>query len=44
MHQKAQAKGKDQIFNHYRIRVASVIRDYGMQDRTQAPNDTNGVQ
>jgi heme-degrading monooxygenase HmoA len=44
MHQKAQARGKDQIFDHYRIRVASVIRDYGMQDRTQAPNDTNGVQ
>lgn len=44
MHQKAQAKGKEQIFEHYRLRVASVIRDYGMKDRIQAPNSINGEQ
>jgi len=43
MHQKAQEKGKKQIFDNYRIRVASIIRDYGMQDRTQAPKNTNGA-
>jgi len=44
IHQKAQAKGTEQIFEHYRLRVASVIRDYGMQDRTQAPKIINGEQ
>jgi heme-degrading monooxygenase HmoA len=44
-HRRAQAAGRHGIFADYRLRVASVIRDYGMTDRTQAPADsrtTNG--
>jgi heme-degrading monooxygenase HmoA len=39
-HRLAQAKGRARIFSDYRIRVASVIRDYGMRDRTQVPPDS----
>jgi heme-degrading monooxygenase HmoA len=28
-HRRAQASGRSQIFANYRLRVASVIRDYG---------------
>ena len=38
-HQSAQGKGRQGVFADYRLRVASVIRDYGMSDRTEAPND-----
>ncbi|MFQ5623106.1 MAG: antibiotic biosynthesis monooxygenase family protein [Paracoccaceae bacterium] len=38
-HRKAQAKGRGGIFRDYRLRVASVIRDYGMTDRAEAPRD-----
>jgi heme-degrading monooxygenase HmoA len=38
-HRKAQAAGRGGIFADYRLRVASVIRDYGMTDRAQAPAD-----
>jgi len=44
MHQKSQTKGREQIFEHYRLRVASVIRDYGMQDRAQSPDNIKGEQ
>ncbi|MCG6871846.1 MAG: antibiotic biosynthesis monooxygenase [Gammaproteobacteria bacterium] len=39
-HRAAQAKGRAGIFQEYRIRVAGVIRDYGMSDRAQAPDDS----
>jgi heme-degrading monooxygenase HmoA len=39
-HRLAQATGRARIFSDYRIRVASVIRDYGMRDRTQVPRDS----
>ncbi len=39
-HRAAQAKGRAGIFRNYRLRVASVIRDYGMHDRDQAPPDS----
>ncbi len=32
LHKKAQKKGKNEIFEDYRIRVASVIRDYDMHN------------
>ena len=37
MHRQAQARGRNSLFADYRIRVAQVLRDYGMSDRTQAP-------
>ena len=39
-HRGAQAKARDGIFADYRLRVASVIRDYGMVERQQAPADS----
>jgi heme-degrading monooxygenase HmoA len=36
-HQVAQRAGRDRIFRDYRIRVAAVVRDYGMYERAQAP-------
>ena len=42
-HRVAQAKGRGGIFKDYRLRIASVIRDYGMNDRAQAPADSKVV-
>jgi heme-degrading monooxygenase HmoA len=39
-HRVAQAKGRAGIFSDYRIRVASVMRDYTLRDREQAPQDS----
>ena len=39
-HRAAQAKGRGGVFADYRLRVASVIRDYGMSERAQAPHDS----
>ena len=36
-HQAAQGRGRNEIFENYRLRIGAVIRDYGMHDRTQAP-------
>jgi len=36
-HRLAQQKGRNELFHDYRIRVVSVFRDYGMQDRLVAP-------
>ena len=37
LHRLAQEKGKAGIFADFRIRVAEVVRDYGMGDREEAP-------
>jgi heme-degrading monooxygenase HmoA len=37
LHRIAQAKGKAGIFADFRIRVAEVVRDYGMSNRMEAP-------
>ena len=42
-HRLAQAKGRGGIFADYRLRVASVIRDYGMFERGQAPADSRAL-
>jgi heme-degrading monooxygenase HmoA len=39
-HRIAQARGRAEIFQNYRLRVVSVIRDYGMFEREQAPQDS----
>lgn len=39
-HRSAQTAGRAGIFADYRLRVASVIRDYGMHDRAEAPEDS----
>jgi heme-degrading monooxygenase HmoA len=42
-HRAAQAKGRGGIFADYRLRVASVIRDYGISERGEAPADSRAV-
>ena len=42
-HRRAQSKGRDGIFADYRLRVAGVIRDYGMFERDEAPGDSKVV-
>ena len=39
-HRRAQARGRNGVFAEYRLRVASVLRDYGMNERDQAPADS----
>jgi heme-degrading monooxygenase HmoA len=39
-HRAAQAKGRGGIFANYRLRIASVVRDYGMNERAEAPKDS----
>lgn len=41
-HRGAQKSGREGVFAGYRLRVAGVIRDYGMTERRdQAPADSN---
>ena len=42
-HRRAQARGRGGIFADYRLRVASVVRDYGMSERAGAPADSKTV-
>jgi heme-degrading monooxygenase HmoA len=42
-HRKAQAQGRSGVFRDYRLRVAHVIRDYGMFEREQAPKDSRKI-
>ena len=39
-HRRTQGKGRARIFENYRLRIAGVVRDYGMNDRAQAPKDS----
>ncbi|CCN46662.1 putative enzyme involved in biosynthesis of extracellular polysaccharides [Vibrio nigripulchritudo MADA3029] len=38
-HRVAQEKGRTELFSQYRLRVADVIRDYGLNQREQVPAD-----
>ena len=42
-HRAAQAAGRGGIFRDYRLRIAGVIRDYGLAERAEAPDDSSGV-
>lgn len=42
-HRSAQAKGRGGIFKDYRLKVAHVMRDYGMFDRHEAPDDSRAA-
>ncbi len=39
-HRRIQGAGRQAMFADYRLRVARVIRDYGMNDRAEAPADS----
>ena len=43
VHRRAQAKGRAQVFADYRLRIAGVVRDYGLHDRAQAPQDSRSA-
>jgi heme-degrading monooxygenase HmoA len=42
-HRATQGKGRAGIFADYRLRIASVIRNYGITERTEAPADSREV-
>ena len=42
-HRHVQAAARDHIFKDYRLRIAGIIRDYGMMDRAEAPVDSRMV-
>jgi heme-degrading monooxygenase HmoA len=42
-HRRAQAAGRREIFQDYRLRIAQVVRDYGLTARSEAPADSRAV-
>ena len=42
-HRDTQALGRNAYFADYRLRVAAVVRDYGKDDREQAPADSRAI-
>jgi heme-degrading monooxygenase HmoA len=42
-HRRIQTAGRDHIFIDYRLRVAAVLRDYGMTERAEAPDDSRAA-
>ena len=43
-HRRAQAAGRAGLFADYRLRIAQVIRDYGLENRAEAPADSHAIQ
>ncbi|MBV8184719.1 MAG: antibiotic biosynthesis monooxygenase [Hyphomicrobiales bacterium] len=39
-HRRVQRKGREEVFENYRLRIAGVIRDYGLNERDEAPPDS----
>lgn len=42
-HRESQAQGRGGVFADYRLRIAATIRDYGMNERAQAPDDSRAA-
>ena len=42
-HRESQTKGRAGIFADYRLRVATVMRDYGLTERAEVPEDSRGI-
>ena len=42
-HRMAQAAGRTQVFEAYRLRIAHVLRDYSLTERSEAPADSRKV-
>lgn len=42
-HRHAQQAGRGGIFAGYRLRIAHVVRDYGLTEREEAPADSRAV-
>lgn len=43
LHRQAQVAGRSGVFDNYRLRVAAVMRDYGMAERAEAPADSRAA-
>jgi heme-degrading monooxygenase HmoA len=39
-HRMAQQAGRSTLFRDYRLRIAGVMRDYGLDQRDEAPSDS----
>jgi len=42
-HRDIQSAGRGHVFTDYRVRVAAVMRDYGLNQRAQAPQDSRNA-
>jgi heme-degrading monooxygenase HmoA len=42
-HRQAQAAGRTSLFLGYRLRIAKVVRDYGLENRVEAPMDSRAI-
>jgi heme-degrading monooxygenase HmoA len=42
-HRATQGKGRGGVFRDYRLRVAAVLRDYGLNEREGAPTDSRAA-
>jgi heme-degrading monooxygenase HmoA len=42
-HRAVQAEGRAGVFRDYRLRIAAVIRDYGLTERAEAPADSRAA-
>jgi heme-degrading monooxygenase HmoA len=42
-HRRIQALGRNTLFADYQLRVAEVLRDYGLNDRAEAPADSRRI-
>jgi heme-degrading monooxygenase HmoA len=42
-HRATQAAGRGGVFRDYRLRIAGVLRDYGMSERAEAPEDSRAA-
>jgi heme-degrading monooxygenase HmoA len=42
-HRSAQSRGRAGVFRDYRLRVAEVVRDYGLREREEAPPDSRAA-
>ena len=42
-HRNAQREGRASVFADYRLRVATVLRDYGPHERGEAPDDSRAA-
>lgn len=43
VHRNVQANTRKDVFIDYRLRVAAILRDYGMTEREQAPQDSRAA-
>lgn len=43
VHRNVQSNSRKDVFLNYRLRVAAILRDYGMIEREQAPEDSRAA-